>query len=114
MIVLGTRPEYFESVWVKNEWLRFAELVEKGEQRIIIPVYKNMDAYDLPIKLAKYQAYNMSDISFLQSIEATINNYIDNRNNQNFITNVSQEEATLERGFIALEDKNFIAANNFF
>lgn len=114
MIVLGTRPKYFESVWVKNEWLRFAELVEKGEHRIIIPVYKNMDAYDLPIKLAKYQAYNMSNISFLQSIEATINNYIDNRNNQNFITNVSQEEATLERGFIALDDKDFIAANNFF
>lgn len=114
MIVLGTKPEYFNAVWVKNEWSRFAELIEKGEEKVIIPVYKYMEAYELPNKLAKYQAYNMDDISFLQSVLDTTSKYISKSQCINFDIDSSAEKVSLERGFIALEDKNFTQANTFF
>lgn len=64
MIVLGTKSQYFDAVWVKNEWSRFAELIENGENKVLVPVFKNMNAENLPSRLAKYQAYDMANISF--------------------------------------------------
>ena len=32
MIVFGEKPEYFSSVWIKNEWSRFKTRIEKGEK----------------------------------------------------------------------------------
>ena len=29
MVVMGTKPEYFNAVWVKNEWSRYLKLVEE-------------------------------------------------------------------------------------
>ena len=114
MIVLGTKPEYFNAVWVKNEWSRFTELIENGEQKVIVPVYKYMEAYELPNKLAKYQAYNMDDISFLQSVCDTISKYKKKDERIRFRQDASAENAALERGFLNLEDRNFTQANNFF
>ena len=114
MIVLGTKPEYFNAVWVKNEWSRFSELIEKGEEKVIIPVYKYMEAYELPNKLAQYQAYNMDNISFFQSVLDTASTYINKNQCINFDVDSYAEKASLERGFIALEDKNFKQANTFF
>ena len=49
MVVLGTKPEYFNAVWVKNEWSRYLALVKQScGQKILIPAYKDMDPYDLP------------------------------------------------------------------
>ena len=48
MIVVGTDYEYFNAVWVKNEWSRFLKLVSDGQQKTLIPVYKDMDPYDMP------------------------------------------------------------------
>ena len=33
MVVLGTKPEYFNAVWVKNEWSRYLTLIKSGEKR---------------------------------------------------------------------------------
>ena len=49
MIVLGTKPEYFNATWVKNEWSRYLTLAKKSNgKKILIPAYKDMDPYDLP------------------------------------------------------------------
>ncbi len=68
MIVLGTKPEYFNAVWVKNEWSRFSELAKKDKSKIIIPVFKNMLSYDLPNELAILQAQDMSKLGFEQDL----------------------------------------------
>ena len=34
MVVLGTRPEYFQSAWVKNEWNRYLSLIKQGQKKI--------------------------------------------------------------------------------
>ena len=68
MIVLGTKPEYFSSVWVKNEWSRFLEIMRKDKNRLIIPAYKDFDPYDLPDELSYFQALDMSRIGFVQDL----------------------------------------------
>ncbi len=69
MVVLGTRPEYINSVWVKNEWSRYLNLVKQsGGNKILIPAYKDMDPYDLPDEFAHLQAQDMSKIGFLQDL----------------------------------------------
>ena len=55
MLAFGTDYEYYNAVWVKNEWSRFLQLIAKGEKKTLIPCYKNIDAYDMPKEFAKLQ-----------------------------------------------------------
>ena len=48
MLAVGTKPEYFNAVWVKNEWSRYLKLLKTDRSKMIIPCYRDMDAYDLP------------------------------------------------------------------
>lgn len=113
MIVLGTKSKYFEAVWVKNEWSRFSELIEKGEHKILIPVFKDMEADELPNRIAKYQALDMSNISFLHTLVEMIEKAVDRQSRVKAYDTYSSEEAFLERGFLALEDGDFSQAQVF-
>ncbi len=69
MIVLGTKPEYFNAVWVRNEWSRFIKMArESKEEKIIIPAYKGFSAYELPNELSLFQSQDMSKIGFMQDL----------------------------------------------
>lgn len=69
MVVLGTRPEYFNAVWVRNEWSRYLALVKNsGGKKILIPAYKDMDPYDLPEEFSHLQAQDMSKLGFMQDL----------------------------------------------
>lgn len=69
MVVLGTRPAYFQAAWVKNEWSRYLALVkESGGKKILIPAYKDMDPYDLPEEFSHLQAQDMSKLGFMQDL----------------------------------------------
>ena len=68
MVVLGTKPEYFNAVWVKNEWSRYLALIKKGEKKTIIPAYKDMDPYDLPEDFSHLQAQDMTKLGFMQDL----------------------------------------------
>lgn len=68
MVVLGTKAEHFNAVWVKNEWSRFLALIKNGEKKILIPAYKNMDPYDLPEEFSHLQAQDMNKLGFMQDI----------------------------------------------
>lgn len=68
MIVLGTKQEHFEATWVKNEWSRFLDFMNKDDSKHIIPAYKDMSAYQLPEELAAIQAQDMSKIGFMQDL----------------------------------------------
>ena len=39
MLVIGTRREYFEAVWVKNEWSRCLQMMDSGQKKSLIPCY---------------------------------------------------------------------------
>lgn len=68
MVVLGTKPEHFNAVWVRNEWGRFRELIKKGAQKVLIPAYRNMSPYDLPLELSNLQALDMGKLGFVQDL----------------------------------------------
>ena len=68
MVVLGTKPEFFNAVWVKNEWSRFLSLIKNGEKKMLIPAYKDMDPYNLPKEFSHLQAQDMSKLGFMQDL----------------------------------------------
>ena len=73
MVVLGTKPEFFNAVWVKNEWSRFLSLIKNGAKKTIIPAYRDMDPYDLPQEFSHLQAQDMSKLGFMQDLIRGIN-----------------------------------------
>ena len=68
MLSIGTKPEYFNAIWVKNEWSRFFKMMRHDRSKILIPCYKDMDPYDLPEEFAHLQAQDMSKIGFINDI----------------------------------------------
>ena len=121
MIVLGTKPEYFNAVWVKNEWNRYLAITHDDKSRLIIPAFKDMDPYDLPDALSYYQALDMSKIGFIQDlvrgIEKVLNYAKETKSTPtgggSSAAN-SNAAALLKRGKFALEDKDWEMALKFF
>lgn len=79
MLVVGSKPEYFNAVWVKNEWSRFLKIMKKDRKKLLIPCYRDMDAYELPEEFAHLQAQDMSKfgsgINILNGIKRVLENY---------------------------------------
>ncbi len=73
MIVVGTSVDNLESVWVKNEWSRYLELTKKNKNKTIIPVYSQIDAYELPESFAMLQSLNIDKIGAMQDLVVGIN-----------------------------------------
>lgn len=76
MLVVGTKPEHFNAVWVKNEWSRYLKLLKRDRTRLLIPCYKDMDAYDLPDEFAHLQSQDMGKIGFIQDLVRGINKVV--------------------------------------
>jgi tetratricopeptide (TPR) repeat protein len=68
MLSIGTKPEYFNAVWVKNEWSRFLKIIKKDRSKLLIPCYRDMDAYELPEEFAHLQAQDMAKIGFINDL----------------------------------------------
>ncbi len=68
MLAIGTRPEYFNAVWVKNEWSRFLKMMKEDKTKQLIPCYRGMDAYELPEEFAHLQAQDMGKIGFINDL----------------------------------------------
>ena len=66
MVVLGTKAEYLNAVWVKNEWSRFLALIRGGAKKILIPAFRDMDPYDLPEEFSHLPAQHMTPLGFMQ------------------------------------------------
>ena len=68
MLAFGTDFEYFNAVWVKNEWSRYLQLMTKDKSKHLIPCYKGIDAYDMPKEFAKLQAQDMGKVGAMQDL----------------------------------------------
>lgn len=121
MVVVGTRPEYLNAVWVKNEWSRYLALMKHDRKRLLIPCYRDMDPYDLPEQLSILQSYDMGKIGFIQDLIRGVNKVLDaDKKPEVQETVVVQSEgggnltALLKRGNMALEDGEWNRADEFF
>lgn len=68
MLAFGTDYEHFNAVWVKNEWSRFLALISAGQKKVLIPCYKNIDAYDMPKEFSKLQGQDMGKVGAIQDL----------------------------------------------
>ncbi len=123
MVVLGTKPEYFNAVWVKNEWSRYLALIKKGENKVLIPAYKDMDPYDLPEEFSHLQAQDMSKLGFMQDLIRGIKKIIGTKEPQSIeketvvvqqVANSGNVSALIKRGNMALDDGDWAKADDFF
>ena len=121
MLAIGTKPEYFNAVWVKNEWSRFLKMMKNDKSKLLIPCYKGMDAYDLPDEFAHLQAQDMNKIGFINDIVRGIKKVIVKdkpkpENTQTVVVNTHNNanvQSLLRRVFIFLEDGDFKSADEY-
>ena len=120
MIALGSKPEYFNAVWVKNEWSRFLAMMRKDRSKLLLPCYKDMDPYDLPEQLGVLQSYDMAKIGFMQDLIRGIKKVIknDTLNKENETVAVSSDitniKPLLKRAFMLIEDGEWEKADDIF
>ncbi|MFI3228249.1 MAG: toll/interleukin-1 receptor domain-containing protein [Clostridia bacterium] len=125
MLVIGTKTENYNAVWVKNEWSRYLNLLKKDKSRLLIPCYRDIDACGIPEELSMLQSQDMSKIGFMQDLIRGIKKVLVKDVS---ITTVTDElinevsrgvvggnaSALLKRGLMALEDAEWKYADNFF
>ena len=68
MLAVGTDYEYYNAVWVKNEWSRFLAMMSKDKKKVLIPCYKDIDAYDIPKEFKHLQAQDMGKVGAMQDL----------------------------------------------
>ena len=120
MVVLGTKPEYFNAVWVKNEWSRYLALIKNGAKKMLIPAYRDMDPYDLPEEFSHLQAQDMSKLGFMQDLIRGIKKIAQADGpkttvvKETVITGGNANTAPLlKRAFMFLEDGDWNSANEY-
>ena len=119
MVVIGTKPEYFNAVWVKNEWSRYLALIRAGAEKTLVPAYRDMDPYDLPDEFSHLQAQDMGKLGFMQDLirgikkltaEDTPNVQTVTQQNGGGGSNI---ENLMKRVHLFLEDGNFSSADEY-
>lgn len=121
MVVLGTKPEYLNAVWVKNEWSRYLALVKQSNgKKILIPAYRDMDPYDLPEEFSHLQAQDMSKLGFMQDLIRGIKKIISVGSPKTAVKETvvinggnSNTAPLLKRAFMFLEDGNWEEADEY-
>ena len=122
MLVIGTKPEYFNAVWVKNEWNRFLKLMKRDSRKLLIPCYRDMNAYDLPDELAVLQSQDMDKIGFLQDLLRGIKKVLEDtkepassdESQSNSPASGPNVESLYKRACLFLEDGDFYQADEYF
>lgn len=120
MVVIGTKPEYFNAVWVKNEWSRYLALIKNGAKRVLIPAYRDMDPYDLPEEFSHLQAQDMGKLGFMQDLirgikKLTESNEPKSAVKETIVVNGGGADLAplLKRVFMFLEDGEWSSANEY-
>ena len=119
MVVIGTKPEYFNAVWVKNEWSRYLALIKGGAKKMLIPAYRDMDPYDLPEEFSHLQAQDMSKLGFMQDLIRGIKKLTGSAERNTARETVTVQTADgnikplLKRAFMFLEDGEWNEADEY-
>ena len=102
MILIGSSEEYFDAPWVRNEWSRFLDMMNHGnEKKKLLPFYFDMEPYDLPSEIVNCEALNWRDAeamsNMLMNVEAFLGyketqNAYDVKDIDNVIANREQEK----------------------
>ncbi len=121
MLVFGTDYEYFNAVWVKNEWSRYLKLMAQDKSKHLIPCYKNVDAYDMPKEFQKLQGQDMGKVGAVQDLLRGIDKLLGKGQAAQAAAQTSAQAAggptadsLLKRGQMFLEDGDWDSADEYF
>lgn len=123
MLAFGTSYDYYNAVWVKNEWSRFLRLMAKDKTKHLIPCYKDVDAYDIPKEFAKLQAQDMGKVGAMQDLMRGIDKLMGKDVNAQKAApqTITQQvysgptaDSMIERGNMSLADGEYKEAVDFF
>ena len=81
MVVIGTEAEYFNAVWVKNEWSRFLKLKEKDPQKHILFACDNIE--EMPPAFQRKQAQLLTQADAIPNLADNVRKYIEKIANDN-------------------------------
>ncbi|MGN1398991.1 MAG: TIR domain-containing protein [Erysipelotrichaceae bacterium] len=119
MLVIGTKPEYFNAVWVKNEWSRYLKIMKNDRSKLLIPCYKDMDAYDLPEEFSHLQAQDMNKIGFINDVIRGLRKVIKGDKTEKVVKGSINEshktnvDSLLKRANMFVEDGDFFEADEY-
>ena len=118
MLVFGTSYEYYNAVWVKNEWSRYLQLITAGQKKILIPCYKDIDAYDMPKEFKHLQAQDMGKVGAVQDLIRGVDKIMGKEKialiYKDSVKGASNNEQLIKRGTLALEDGEWERSDAFF
>ena len=121
MLAIGTKYEYFQAVWVKNEWSRFMRLAAKDRAKVLIPCFRDMDPYDLPDEFKGLQAQDLGKLGAVQDLVRGVGKLLakdapkDGDVQQAAVSNpaAATVQSLLKRAFMFLEDGEWGSANKY-
>ena len=120
MLAFGTDYEYYNAVWVKNEWSRYLQLMTKDKSKHLIPCYKGIDAYDMPKEFAKLQAQDMGKVGAMQDLLRGVDKIMGKGAGAapapaavNAPVNATVD-SLLDRAWMFLEDEDYQKAREYF
>ncbi len=119
MLVIGSKPEYFTAVWVRNEWSRFLALMKQDRSKLLIPCYRDMNVYDLPDELSMLQSQDMGKIGFMQDLLHGIEKVIGSQKPEEAAPQPAPSAAApgvaslFRRATLFLEDGDFSSAGEY-
>ena len=93
MIVLGSKPEAFNDVWVRNALERFLEAKSRNVSKTVIPCFMNIEAYDLPDDLYEYKAFDFSKENALDDIAESVYDFAVPSNISSVVEDVTDKPA---------------------
>lgn len=121
MLSIGTKYEYFQAAWVKNEWSRFLRLAAKDRSKVLIPCFCDMDPYDLPDEFKGLQAQDLGKLGAVQDLVRGVEKLLakdapkDGDVQQAAVSNpaAATVQSLLKRAFMFLEDGEWGSANKY-
>lgn len=121
MLAIGTKYEYFQAAWVKNEWSRFLRLAAKDRSKVLIPCFCDMDPDDLPDEFKGLQAQDLGKLGAVQDLVRGVGKLLakdapkDGDVQQAAVSNpaAATVQSLLKRAFMFLEDGEWDSANEY-
>ena len=116
MLAIGTKYDYYDAIWVKNEWSRYLQMMAKDNTKHLIPCYKGIDAYDMPKEFKNLQGLNMGELTFFKNLISNVERFASQKKTKSSeadtgINTANAETAALiKRMFIFLEDMDWQSA----
>lgn len=68
MIPIGSKPEYFNSIWEKNEWSRFLSFMQDDDKKYMIPCFFDMDSFNMPDEFLVFEAVDLNETDYTETI----------------------------------------------